>query len=86
MYSKTTQCIGTVFWSYLVMGDELGSATGIDRLLVSSGPSTTIFTLIGNDEFWSSHTDFVGQQCRQKMAILSFLGYLGEFESHSETV
>ena len=27
------------FLSYLLMGDELGSATDIDRLLVSSGPS-----------------------------------------------
>ena len=33
--------------SYLVMGHELGSATDIDRLLVSSGLSTPIFTLIG---------------------------------------
>ena len=33
------------------MGDELGSATDIDRLLVSSGLSTPIFTLIGNNDF-----------------------------------
>ena len=33
------------------MGDELGSATDIVRLLVSSGLSTPICTLIGNDDF-----------------------------------
>ena len=31
------KCVGTVFWSYLVMGHELGGATDIDRLLLSSG-------------------------------------------------
>ena len=66
--------------------DELSNETDIHRLLVSAALLTAKIALIGNDEFWSSHTDFVGQQCRQKMAILSFLGYLGEFESHSETV
>ena len=50
------------FWSDLVMGHELGSATDIDRLLVSSGLSTPIFSLIGNDDFWSCHTD-----CRPKL-------------------
>ena len=45
------------FWSYLVMGDEMGSATDIDRLLVSSGLYIPIFTLIGNDDFQSCHTD-----------------------------
>ena len=38
------------------MGDELGRATVIDRLLVSSGLFTPIFTLIGNDNF-GAHTD-----------------------------
>ena len=45
------------FWPYLVVGDDLGSTTDIDRLLVSSGLSTPIFTLIGNNDFWSCHTD-----------------------------
>ena len=36
-------CIGTEFGSYLLMGDELRSATDTDRLLVSSGLSTRIF-------------------------------------------
>ena len=44
-------CIGTVFWSYLWMDEELGGATDIDRLLVSSEPSTPIFTLIGGRRF-----------------------------------
>ena len=48
--------------SYLVIGHELGSATDIDRLLVYSGLSTPIFTLIGNDDFSSCHTG-----CRPKM-------------------
>ena len=39
------------FGHYLVMGHELGSATDIDRLLVSSGFSTPIFTFIGKDDF-----------------------------------
>ena len=66
---------------------ELGSATDIYRLLVSSGLSTPIFTLIGNDDSWSCKTDvFVGQKCLQKLITLSSLGYLGEFESDSPTV
>ena len=40
------------------MGDELSSATDIDRLLVSPGLPTPIFTLIGNDDFFSCLTDF----------------------------
>ena len=71
--------------SYLVMGHKLGSATDIDSLLVSSGQSTPIFTLIGKDDFWSCHR-FVGRKCRLKLVILSFLGYLGEFESDSQTI
>ena len=66
----------TVFWSYLVMGHELGSATDIHRLLVASGLSTPIFTLIGKYDFWSFHVDFVGQKCRKKLVILSFHGCL----------
>ena len=45
-----------VLWSYLMAGDKLGSATGIDRLLASSGLPTPIWNLIGNDNFWSCHT------------------------------
>ena len=37
--------MGTVFWSYILMGDELGDATDIDRVLVPSGQSTPIFYL-----------------------------------------
>ena len=40
------------------MGDEMGSATDNDSLLASAGPSTPIFTLIGNDDFWSCQVDF----------------------------
>ena len=43
--------------AYLLMGDELGSATDIDRLLAFSGQSTPNFTLIRNDDFFSCHTD-----------------------------
>ena len=64
------------------MGDELGSATDTGRLLVSSG-----YTNFHVDrEIWSCHTDFVGQKRRQKWVILVFLGYLGEFESDSQTI
>ena len=51
------KCIGIVLRSHPLMGDELGSAVDIDYLLVSSGLSTPIFTLIGNDDFWSCNTD-----------------------------
>ena len=46
------------------MGDELGSATDIDRLLVSSGLFTPHATLIGNDYFWSCRAEFM-PKCRQ---------------------
>ena len=38
-----------------MMGHELRSATDIDRLLVPSGLSTPIFTVIVKDVFWSCH-------------------------------
>ena len=41
-----------------MIGDELGNATDIDRLLVYSRLSTPIFTLIVNDDFWGCHADF----------------------------
>ena len=44
--------------SYLLMGDELGSATGIDRLVASSGLSIPIFTLNGKIDFLIFYTDF----------------------------
>ena len=55
----------------VLMVDESGSATDIDCLLVSSGLSAPIFTLIGNDDFWSSHTDF-RQQMSPKNGNLEF--------------
>ena len=41
--------------AYRLMGDEMGNATYIDRLLVTWVISTPIFTLIGNDSFSSCH-------------------------------
>ena len=76
-------------WSYLLIGDEVGSATDIDRLFVSSGPFCTWYTnfhlLIGNDDFWSFHTGF-RPEISPKKCNLSFLGYLGEIVSDSQTV
>ena len=46
------------------MGDELGRATDKDRLLVFSGLSTPIFTLIRNDDFWNCQTGF-----KQKISL-----------------
>ena len=58
-----------------MIGDESGSATDISRLFVSSGLSPPI----GNDGFWSYDIiQILGQKCRKKMVISSFLGYLGE--------
>ena len=48
------------------MGDELGCATDIGRLLVYSGLSTQFFTLIGNDNFWICHRDFM-PKCPQNI-------------------
>ena len=53
------------------MGDELGSATDIDRLLVLSGLSTPNFTFMGNDEFWTCYSDFM-LKCPQKNGTLEF--------------
>ena len=56
-----TTCLmnGNRSWPYLLMGDELGSATDIDFLLVPLAPSTPKFTLIGNADFWSCHKDLM---------------------------
>ena len=59
------------------MGGELGSATDIDRLVVSSQLSKLIFTLIGNDDCWSCHTN-LKPNMSAKNNPFSFLGYLGE--------
>ena len=67
------------------MGDELGNATDIDRLLVSRGRSTQKFTLIGNEDFWSSHAD-VRRKCHQEMDILSLVGCFDEIEPDSKNV
>ena len=67
------------------MGEELGSTIDIDRPLVSSGLSTPIFTLIGNKDFWSCHTDF-RPEMSPKIGIFSFLGYLGKIESDCQNV
>ena len=42
---------------------KLGNATYVDRLLVAPELSTRNFTLIGNDEFWSRHTNSASK-CR----------------------
>ena len=67
------------------MGDELGSPTDIDRLPASSGLSTAVSTLIGKDDFGAVIQADFSPKCRQKMVIWSFLGYLGEIESDSQT-
>ena len=63
------------------MGDQLGSSTDIDRLLVSSGLSTPIFTLIGNDDFWSCHRDFTSNFSAKNGTFFSYFGRLGVIES-----
>ena len=67
------------------MSDELDSANDIDRLLVSSGLSTPIFILIGNDDCSSCQSDSM-LKYRQKLALLSFLRYLVKIESDSQNV
>ena len=48
------------------MGNELGYETYIDRPLMSSALLfTRIVTLIGDDYFWSCHTNLVSK-CQQK--------------------
>ena len=54
------------------MGDELGSATDIDRLFVSSGRSTLVFALVGNDDFWSCHVLDFRAKYRQKKGSFEF--------------
>ena len=77
---------GIVLLFYLLMGDELGNATYIDCLLVSSALlSTPIFTLIENEYFGSCHTNLEWKSSSKttKMIILRLGGYLGEIESYS---
>ena len=70
--SLLVECTGIAFWSYLFLGDKLGRATDIDRLLASSRLSTPFFTLIGNGYFWSCHKDFM-PKCRQRFELGVFL-------------
>ena len=55
-------------------------------VLITTRFFTLIFTLIGNGRFLEPVMQILGKKCRQKMAILSFLGHLGEIDSDSETV
>ena len=58
--SLLVYCIWIVLGPYLLRGDEMGSATDIDRLIVSSSGLYTNFHLTwsGTTDFWSCHTDF----------------------------
>lgn len=67
--------------SMYMMGDELGRANCIDRLLGSPGLSTAMFTWIGNADFWSCHADFTPKKSGAKKCNFEFLGYLGEIKS-----
>ena len=49
------------------MGDELGRATDIDRLLVFSGQPARIFTPIGTEDFWSCHNGLQAKNVAKKM-------------------
>ena len=60
------------------MGGELGNGTSVDVLLKSSALFPPNFTLIGNDDFYSS---FVWES----WCFLSFRGYLGGIESEKTT-
>ena len=67
------------------MGDELGRATVIDRLLVSSGLFTPIFTLTGNDDVGA----VIRNLCHNVGTMWHFprnLGYIGEIEPDSQNV
>ena len=62
IYLLLVRTHGIILLWYLLMGDALGAATYIDRLLVPSALlSTPIFTLIGNDYFFSCHTNAVSK-------------------------
>ena len=68
------------------MGGELGSATDIDP---SPGVFRTVYTnfhLNRERRIFRAVMQILGQKCRQKMVILSFLEYLDNTESDSQTV
>ena len=66
------------------MGDELGSATDIDRFPVFRTVYTNFH--LHRERGFSELSEILGQQCPKKMVIFNFLGYLGEVESDSQTV
>ena len=61
-------------------GDEFGSATDIDRLLVSLGLSTPVSTLVRRDDLRSCHPD-LRPKMSPKNGKFEFGGYLGVIES-----
>ena len=68
---------GIVFWEYLLTGGELGNATHIDVLLVSSALSPPNITLIENDDIVKNLVS--KSWC---FLLLSLRGYLVEIESN----
>ena len=67
------------------MGDELGGATDIASPCVFRAVYTT-FHLDEGTTIVGAVLQILRQNVLQKMVILSFLGYLGEIESDSQSV
>ena len=71
--SLLVSCIGTVLWSYLLMGDELGCATGIDRLPSVVSFRTLVYTdfhldregLDWEGRIFGAVIEILGQKCRE---------------------
>ena len=65
------------------MGDKLGSATDMDRLFCVFRTVRSNINVDRERMIFGAVTQILGQKCRQKLAILSVIGYLGDTESDS---
>ena len=76
----------------LLIGDELGSSTDIDRLLVSAVFRTAVYTkyqLVRERRFLELRADSRPKMFQKKVIYVPFfcfLGYLGKIESDPQTV
>ena len=66
------------------MGDKLGNATYIDRLLMSQALSAPNFSLIGNGDYFSCHVKLASKSGKKSEFWYFWVFadiYLGEIES-----
>ena len=81
-----SQCTAIVFLVISLDGWRIGAAQLISIVSLYVRDCLHQFSPWSGTTIFGAVTQIISRKCRQKMAVLSFLGYLGEIESDSPTV